>query len=105
MSAKQRCVRDKETTNNKTKPGVIYVIYMYIQCLYICSKTLNQVKQVYKNRSTDSCIFKIYVITQNVGPEIWTPFLSLEEIVLPVVLVIVRIMLNMIVRHMPQNVR
>ena len=45
------------------------------------------------------------VITQNVGPEIWTPFLSLEENVLPVVLVIVRIILNVIVRQMPQNVR
>ena len=53
---------NKQQTNNyKTKPGQPFVwCDMYIQCLYICSKTLNQVKQVYKNRSTDSCIFNGY---------------------------------------------
>ena len=47
----------------------------------------------------------MYVITWDVEPEIWTPFLSLEGNVLPVALVIVRIILNVIVRQMPLNVR
>ena len=44
---------------------------------------------------------RMYVITWDVGPEIWTPILSLEGNVLPVALVIVRIILNVIVRQMP----
>jgi len=39
------------------------------------------------------------------GPEIWTPFLSLEGNIVPVALAIARIILNVIVRQMHLYVR
>ena len=57
----ERQINNKQTITKLNQDNHLYdVIYMYIQCLYICSKTLNQVKQVYKNRSMDSCIFNGY---------------------------------------------
>ena len=73
----------------------------------LCSNLQSDCLQRHRLRSTKLLASwgRIYVITQDVGPEIWTPYLPLEGKFLLIALVIVWITLNMIVRQMPLNVR